>query len=123
MWFSVGQEILTDEGKHVACKAAKQGVKVQIEEWEGMPHCFCMVLMGTQPSQKSFKSWAEFARKAVKEPQMIETRGVRIGAKYWKETELEVEEVSIYTDDEVRCRMRYREARIDYEQGTDTLVG
>lgn len=123
MWFSTGQELLTDEDKHVAAKAARQGVKVHFEEWEGMPHCFCMVLMGTTPSRKSFKSWAEFARMCVKEPQTLRTMGVRIRAKTWREEKLIVDDLSIYTDDEVAARMRYRELRIDYEHGTDTLIG
>jgi acetyl esterase/lipase len=62
MWMCTGQELLTDEYKHVMAKAARQGIVVQFEEWEGMPHCCVMVLMNTQPSRRCFKSVAEFAR-------------------------------------------------------------
>ena len=119
LWVCTGQELLTDEDKHLAAKAARQGVQVTFEEWEGMPHCFCMILMGTKPSRKCFKSWAEFAKLAVKKPQELTTRGVKVSARTWKEEMVEVEEVSKYTDEEVAVRMRHRELRIDYEKGTD----
>jgi hypothetical protein len=31
-------------------------VVVQFEEWEGMPHCFAMVILNTEPSRRFFKS-------------------------------------------------------------------
>jgi acetyl esterase/lipase len=122
MWICTGEELLTDEDRHVASKAARQGVAVQFEEWEGMPHCFCMILMGTKPSRKCLKSWAEFARMAVKAPQALITTGVKIKARTWAEQKLDVETVSKYTDEEIAVRMKYGELRIDYEKGTDTLL-
>lgn len=122
IWMSTGQELLTDEDKHIACKAARQGVVVHFEEWESMPHCFCMILMGTRPSRKCFKSWAEFARMAVKAPQELQTRGVKVRARSLLEETLDVTSVSEYTDEEVAVRMKYGELRIDYGRGTDALL-
>lgn len=122
LWMSTGQELLTDEDKHVAAKAARQGVKVQFEEWEGMPHCFCMILTGTTPSKKCFKNWAGFATTAIKATETLETRGVKIKAKTWMEEVLDVEKVSNYSDEEILRRMRGRQTSIANENGTDTLL-
>jgi hypothetical protein len=122
MWMCTGQELLTDEDKHVAAKAARQGVVVQLEEWEGMPHCFAMVILNTEPSRRFFKSISEFARTCVEAPGELQTRGVKIRAKTWREEKLDVESVSRFTDEEIDRRMRKREDEIDHEQGTDTLV-
>lgn len=122
LWMSTGQELLSDEDKHVASRAARQGVAVHFEEWEGMPHCFCMILMGTKPSKKCFKSWAEFMKMAVKAPQELQPRGMKIRARTWEEESLDMQNISRYTDEEVAVRMRYGELRIDYKDGTDTLI-
>ena len=122
MWMCTGQELLTDEDKHVAAKAARQGVVVQLEEWEGMPHCFAMVILNTEPSRRFFKSISEFIRTCVEAPGELQTRGVKIRAKNWREEKLDVESVNRFTDEEVDRRMRKREDEIDHEQGTDTLV-
>ena len=52
----------------------------------------------------------------------MQTRGVKIRAKTWREEKLDVESVSRFTDEEIDRRMRKREDEIDHEQGTDTLV-
>jgi hypothetical protein len=38
LYIETGEELLTDEDKHVAMQAAKQGVKVVFEQYETMPH-------------------------------------------------------------------------------------
>jgi acetyl esterase/lipase len=122
MWMCTGQEILADEDRHVAAKVARQGVILQYEEWEGMPHCFAMVLMNTKPSRICFTSCAQFARLCVEASQEVVSRGVRIRAKTWVEEKLDMESVSPYTDEEVERRMRSREIAIEHEKGTDALV-
>jgi hypothetical protein len=81
-----------------------------------------MVILNTEPSRRFFKSISEFARTCVEAPGELQTRGVKIRAKTWREEKLDVESVSRFTDEEVDRRMRKREDEIDHEQGTDTLV-
>ena len=62
MYLAFGEEMLVDEGKQLAQTAARQGVTVIWEEWEGMCHCFGMVLPGTPMSKRVFSDWAGFCR-------------------------------------------------------------
>ena len=60
LWLDYGQEMLVDEGKAVAALARKQGVVVDWQEWEAMPHCWSMIFEGLPAAKKAFASWAKF---------------------------------------------------------------
>lgn len=108
MWIETGQELLTDEGKHVAAKAAKQGVKVVYEEYETMPHCFPMMLEHLPAARLFFGNWAKFITRVVDNPGSVVTEGKTIKPKTLEETVVEVRELSKYSDEEVLGRMRSR---------------
>jgi len=111
LWFSYGEEMLTDEIKSVAARAAKQGVRVVSEQWEAMPHCFAMILLGSPMSKRCFKDWTDFYMQVVK-GQEVKTRGLWFEAKTEKESEVNVEELAVLDDEEVKKRMdSAREAR------------
>jgi acetyl esterase/lipase len=112
MWIETGQELLTDEGKHIAMKASTQGVKVVFEEWEAMPHCFAMVLESLPASKKLFLNWARFIRQVVEDPGSMETRGTRIVPKTLKEVNLDVGALSAFSDEEAGERMRERVVKL-----------
>jgi acetyl esterase/lipase len=112
MWIETGQELLSDEDKHVAMVAARQGVTVVYEEFEAMPHCFAMILGGIAESRKCFDSWSSFITAAVEQPESLATRGVRHQAKTLEEEALDVQTLSPYTEEEVHRRMKDRAAKL-----------
>lgn len=109
LYFSYGEEMLADEVQVVASRAAKQGVTVVSEQWEAMPHCFAMILLGTPMSKTAFRNWAAFCQDVVNgEP--VETRGLWIEARTGREKEVDVESLCRMSDAEVRGRMEAAKA-------------
>lgn len=101
-----GEEMLTDEDKVVAARAAKQGVQVVWEQYEAMPHCFAMMLEGLEGSRMCFASWAKFCRDVVERPGEVKTEGWFIKAKTLERNSVDVKSLSEFTDEEVRKRMQ-----------------
>jgi len=112
LWIETGQELLTDEDKYVAMRAAQQDVPIVFEEYEAMPHCFAMVLETLEGSKRCFKGWSSFINAVVKDPQSVVTMGIKIEAKTLKETELDVKALSPFTDVVVLPRMRERVTKL-----------
>lgn len=111
LWLSYGEEMLADENRIFATRAAKQGVRVVSEQWEAMPHCFALILLGSPMSKRCFKAWTGFY-KAVVTGEEVETRAVWLQAKTLKEVEVEIEGLATLGDEEMRERMEQaREAR------------
>ncbi|GAD95260.1 lipase/esterase, putative [Paecilomyces variotii No. 5] len=61
----MGEEGLTDEGLLVARKIHYAGGTVVVEQFEGMPHCFGMLMLGTAAGRRSFETWTQFCRDVV----------------------------------------------------------
>ena len=112
LYFCYGEEMLADEVQIVASKAAKQDVTVISEQWEAMPHCFAMVLMGSMMNNRAFDSWAAFCQDAVM-GEAMESRALWVEAKTGKEKEVDVEYLSNICDEEVRDRMEAAKAARD----------
>ena len=111
LFIAYGEEMLSDEIQHVAARAAQQGVPVVSEQWEAMPHCFALMLLGSPMSKRCFADWTYFCNVVAKgvEPS---TRGLWFEAKTQKETEVDVAALAPISDEEVRERMeRARTAR------------
>ncbi|CZT04899.1 related to acetyl-hydrolase [Rhynchosporium agropyri] len=108
LYIETGQELLTDEARQVACKAAKQGVKVVYEEYETMPHCFAMVLETLPASRMFFESWATFIKMAVERQSEIVTKGRTVKPKSLETRNVDVEKLSGRSDEEVLRCMRER---------------
>ncbi|KAH6707623.1 acetyl-hydrolase [Leptodontidium sp. MPI-SDFR-AT-0119] len=108
LYIETGQELLTDEARHVACKAARQGVKVVYEEFETMPHCFAMVLETLPASRMFFDGWARFINQATMEPGEIVGGGRIVRPKSLEERRVDLEMLSGRSDEEVLGRMRER---------------
>ena len=116
--------MLLDECKQVAQVAANQEVQVIWEEWEGMCHCFGMVLVGTPMSKRFFSDWAGFCKavcgvrhdatsqdgeaqdaKGVQRTMSIETKGNLFEVKTGKEKAVDVRHLGVLNDDEALDRM------------------
>ena len=111
LFIGYGEEMLSDESKIVASRATKQGVAVVSEQWEAMPHCFALMLLGSPMSKRCFGDWTDFCKVVTKgvEPS---TRGLWFEAKTQKETEVDVAALAPISDEEVRERMeKARKAR------------
>lgn len=118
LWLGYGEEMLVDEGKQIAAKAAKQGVKIVWEQWQAMPHCFALILLWTPMSRRFFEDWAGFCVDVVaagsreKASAGDETKGIWFEAKSTKERAVDVRDLAVMSDDEVVKRMaKCREAR------------
>lgn len=102
----MGQEMLADEGKVVASRAASQGVQVHFEDYEAMPHVFAMLLPALAASSRCVKSWGEFCRRCVEDPKSVKTNGTFVHVKTGKEDPVDVGQVGEITIDEARRRNR-----------------
>ncbi len=105
-----GEELLTDECKTVAQKAAVQGVPVVWEQYEAMPHCFALFLSWIPGSGLSYSGWLNFVTSAVEAPEKIKTKGDFIFAKTLEKREVDVRALSPMAEDDVLAQME--EARV-----------
>ncbi|CAG8973490.1 hypothetical protein HYALB_00002815 [Hymenoscyphus albidus] len=108
IYIAVGQELLSDEGKHVAAKARRQGVEVVFEEFEAMPHCFAMIFEGMEGSKRFFNGWGAFIGivSGGDGNRKVESKGSCIVAKTLKERTLDFGTLSELKDEEVKEFMR-----------------
>lgn len=106
IYLETGKELLTDEDKFLAQKAASHGVQVVYEEYEAMPHCFALLLEGTPMARRFFKGWSDFMTKVVCEPETVQTNGTLIRAKTLQEEAVDITKLSSFTDIEVLTRMK-----------------
>ena len=111
LWIETGQEMLADEDCIVASRAASQGVTVQFEEYEAMPHCFSMLLPALPTADRCMRSWGDFCRRCVEEPESVKTNGTYIHAKGGKEDSTVVSKASQITIEEARKLMREAKER------------
>ncbi len=114
-----------DESKVVAATMAKQGVPVQWDMWEAMPHCFALMLdrVGVSAANKCFEQWAGFCVRAVADGEEVVTRGTWYEAKTNKKIEMRVEDLAPLRDDEVEEKMRAaKEARMTGLEGEAKMM-
>lgn len=110
-FFSVGEELLTDEGRTVAAKMARQGVPVVWEQWEAMPHCFSMILTWTEAADVSYQGWANFVADAVRGK--VEAKGHYVAAKTLERKEVDVKALTNISDEAVLEGMEAGRQRIE----------
>ncbi|KAI9041264.1 alpha/beta hydrolase [Aspergillus affinis] len=65
VFISVGEEGLTDEGLVVARRMHQVGVPVVVDQFEGMPHCFGMMMIETPAGRRFFDGMANFCTDVV----------------------------------------------------------
>ena len=116
--------MLADEIRILAARAAGQNVTVVSEQWEGMPHCFALMLLGSEMSKRCFGDWASFCCMVVeKGAEGVRTRGVWFEAKRGEEREVDVRGLAGLGDEEVEERMeRARRAREEGVEGEAKIL-
>ena len=107
LYFNTGEEMLTDEIKVLAARAAQQGAKVVFEEYQAMPHCFAMLLPGLPTSERCIKSWGAFARKAAEEgAEAVQTEGTWVEVRTGREEKRVVKDLSAVSFEEAQGLVR-----------------
>ncbi|KAF1814846.1 hypothetical protein P152DRAFT_235096 [Eremomyces bilateralis CBS 781.70] len=115
LFFTLGEEMLEDEGRVVARRAAKAGVTVVWVEFEAMPHCFGMLFAGTPGSRRCFEEWGRFC-KAVGNGEAVVTKGTFLRAKTLAAEEVEVATMRAVEDAEVaRLMEEVRQEQVRHE--------
>ncbi|KIW08278.1 uncharacterized protein PV09_01198 [Verruconis gallopava] len=115
-----GEECLADEDKILCQRMHAQGVKVVWEQYEAMPHVFCMVFEKTKISEMSFEGWANAIKSFVEKPAEVESKGIWVTAK-----KLEIKVVPpggdpVMSDEE--CLRRMRESQEKRIKGFDNVM-
>ena len=105
-----GNERGLDGNKVVASQALKSGVPVLWEEYEGMPHEFPLLLSKLPQAQRCFESWAA-ACTALADAWVKQSRGRLIKMPDCESVSINLSRVAPLPFDEVRRRMRARNAR------------
>ena len=100
IWLCTGQEMLTDEDCLLAARASQQGVRVQFEQYEAMPHCFQLLIPTMRTARRCVKSWGDWARMCTEDSSSLKTNGTFIYSKSGKEEPLEVEKVAAVSHEE-----------------------
>ena len=113
LWLCYGEEMMEDEGKFIAKRAAQKAVPVVWEHYGVMPHCFAVLppLARIPQVQKVFEKWADFCRTCVEQPKAIQTRGTFTSADDLQESSVDIEHQSDLSFEEVKQRMY--EARME----------
>ncbi|EMD89368.1 hypothetical protein COCC4DRAFT_60752 [Bipolaris maydis ATCC 48331] len=123
LFFSIGQEMLRDEGAVLAQRAVSQGVSVTWREFEAMPHVFAVLLDGLPESEVHYKEHTEFI-KTVVEPAKprLQSSAVMIRAKTLKREDKDVAAgLTQITDEEAKDMMVKGKERIErkFARGRD----
>ena len=104
MWFCCGEEMLVDNSRVIAQRAANQGCTVVWAEYDAMPHCFPFIFNLPQ-TDHSFKRWARFCYACVEHPSSLRSQGIRVGTSM-KVRSVDVRNMTNLSYDEVEERMR-----------------
>ena len=62
IFFSIGEELLTDECLITARRINEAGVPITVEQYEGMAHCYGFIILNTPTSKRIFEGLANFFR-------------------------------------------------------------
>ncbi|EPS43607.1 hypothetical protein H072_2376 [Dactylellina haptotyla CBS 200.50] len=100
-----GQELLMDECRFFGKHLAGQGVTVQFEEYQAMPHCFAMLMDWSPVAAKCYGTWTKFITDVV-EGNPVTTKATRTLAKSLKEEEWKWDDLSPYSYEECLERMK-----------------
>lgn len=106
VYMSTGWELLADENKYMVARLHADKIKVIWEEYEGMPHCFAMILWSSPMSRKCFDSMTGFIKKVIeKGPDGVDSGFTRIKARTYKEEAADPTQLAPYTEKELRKRL------------------
>ncbi|KAK3503535.1 alpha/beta hydrolase fold-domain-containing protein [Neurospora crassa] len=120
-YICTGWEMLSDEDKFTAARFHAEGVSVTFEEYEGMPHCFAMVLKNLKEAGRCMEGWSRFIARATNSTaseggldgaddkrSAMRSTFTTIKSGTLEEKELDPMTLSPYTEEEIREKMRRR---------------
>ncbi|KAF2147723.1 hypothetical protein K461DRAFT_283317 [Myriangium duriaei CBS 260.36] len=88
LWMMTGDEMLYDENAVVAVKAREQGVTVQWEHYEAMPHVFSMLIPHLGTSNSCYTNWGQFGKDCV--DKKAQPKNILVRSKTGKEEQVEL---------------------------------
>ena len=97
-----GWENLADEDHYFANKLHRDGVPVVFEQYEAMPHVFCLILAHTKESNHCYEQWSGFIKKAATDPATIPSSFTSVQAKTCQGSPLDVTKLTSYSDRDVK---------------------
>ena len=113
----VGTETLQDECLVLARRIHKAGVKVFLDYYEGMPHCFAMIFPKHPMSKKCYAEWKDFAEKALSGTLEQKDTATWVQAFTFQETHPHINELTSITDEEAdQALLRGQKSRMEQEQ-------
>ena len=107
LWLCFGEEMMADESKFIAQRAAQSAVPVVWEQYGSMPHCFILLphLNRLPQTQRVYEKWAHFCKACVEQPESIKTKGTFISADDMEERSVDVKHQLDLSFEEVKHRM------------------
>ncbi|KAF9876011.1 hypothetical protein CkaCkLH20_06457 [Colletotrichum karsti] len=105
VYICTGWELLADEDRYMARKLHEDGVPVVFEEYEGMPHCFALILSKIPNAQRCFDGWTGFMKTAIGKPESITSKAVTVKAKTREDVPREFASLSELRDDDIQKRV------------------
>lgn len=106
IFITLGEEGLSDEDLVLARRIHQAGAPVVTEQFEGMPHCFGMIMVSTPAGHRFFKSLSQFCRDAVAGRVSPSPNLTHIGFKLRKTVEIPLDKAVKVTDEEAEELMR-----------------
>ena len=117
IFITLGEEGLTDEGLIVARRIHQSGAPLIAEQFEGMPHCFGMIMIDTPAGGRFFQTLAQFCRDAVSARVSPSPDLTYIGYKLRRITKVPLDNAVNVSDEEVeRLLSRSAHSRIAGEK-------
>ncbi|KAL1957922.1 hypothetical protein VTO42DRAFT_5314 [Malbranchea cinnamomea] len=117
MLIIVGQESLEDDSIYLARKVHRAGGTMILERYEGMPHCFGLVVRGTAVSRRCFRTWADFCLDAVYGRVQKTGKAVFVSHSGKHATTKDLDEIGKLSDEEVHIRISEgRDWRVEGEK-------
>jgi hypothetical protein len=95
VYMCTGWECLADEDRYVARKMWRDGVRVVLEEYEAMAHCFAMVVPQIKEARRCIQGWAGFMKEVVEMGQKEKGNGIRGESRFVTIKARTLEEVAI----------------------------
>ncbi|KAJ0286513.1 hypothetical protein Brms1b_002879 [Colletotrichum noveboracense] len=105
VFICTGWELLADEDRYMARKLREDGVPVVFEEYEGMPHCFALILAKIPNAKRCFEGWTGFMKTVTSNPESISSKATTVKAKSLEEVPREFVSLSTLSDEEIQKRV------------------
>ncbi|KAE8387750.1 Alpha/Beta hydrolase protein [Aspergillus alliaceus] len=106
IYMNMGEEGLADEGLILARKMHQVGVPVVVEQFEGMPHCFGLIMIKTPAGKRFFDGMSKFCNDVVAGRVGSPGNLTYIGYKLRSTREIPLDKAVSLTDEEVDERLR-----------------